>query len=62
MNFTPARTGVRCEIHLLVNSRYHMFPQDYGYCGRKAKWRYGIYALCDSHKRALERTLTEERT
>jgi len=45
---------------MVVNSRYNMFPTNLGYCGKKARWRYGIYALCDSHKRAVERVLGEK--
>lgn len=55
--FTPAGNGLKCEIHLLVNSRYHMFATDYGYCGKKARWWYDGILLCQDHKNAVQNLL-----
>ncbi len=58
--FTPVEArGLTCEIHLVVHARWHMFTQDYGYCGRRARWWYRGMLLCGGHKRSLETVLKE---
>lgn len=57
MKFERANGHGACEVHLLVRSTYHMYPQDYGYCARRAGWWIDGIMLCNSHKRALERLL-----
>jgi len=52
--FDQAPKGVSCEFHLLVDSRKNMFPTDVGYCAKRARWWYGIFMLCDEHRRRVE--------
>jgi len=59
LQFERRNTGMRCEIHLLFESRRRMFPTEWGYCGRKAKWWWESYALCDDHKYAVQEVLAE---
>jgi hypothetical protein len=55
--FTPCAKGARCELHLLAESRWHMYSTDLGYCGSRAVWWFGPYRLCERHKAGLERLL-----
>ena len=57
---TEKPKGMTCEIHLLIESRRHMFPQDYGYCARKASYWLDGMALCNVHMGAVERVLAKK--